>query len=368
MIVLLLLFTIAHSLILKKPDKYAGVYRHMTGNFGIREGYYNISNKEIHVDYDNFHGCKLIKNAIGKLVLLMRGKCSFYKKALNVQRSGGLGMIVGNYLSVHYELNMFGTYYTYYVIDRYDYVYVYMSAPVTRIRIKIPCILVHYHTFKMLYVLNQLHKNKILVTLNNKGDIMNDVVVTLSDLRIGIIIFFTLFGLIMFLVFLYITCTWVDRLRDKWHLLRRLAEIKEFVWSDEIADQLSIYNSRCSICFENFDGSTSDVSQDEGVEVIVETPGDRLIKVLRCKHAFHTECINPWISQRNKCPLCNTPVVDLLETRFKRVDRVFHQCCITIMNGYTYIGILFIRAILCPCHLMNIFYEKIRQYCCRIQQ
>ena len=94
MIVLLLLFTIANCLILEKPDKYAGVYRHMTANFGIREGNYNITNKEIHVDYDNFHGCRLIKNAIGKLVLLMRGKCSFYKKALNVQRSGGVGMIV----------------------------------------------------------------------------------------------------------------------------------------------------------------------------------------------------------------------------------------------------------------------------------
>lgn len=362
MIVLLLLFTIANCLILEKPDKYAGVYRHMTANFGIREGDYNITNKEIHVDYDNFHGCRLIKNAIGKLVLLMRGKCSFYKKALNVQRSGGVGMIVGNYLSIHYELDMFGTYYTYDVITRYDYVY--MSAPVTRIRIKIPCILVHYGTFKMLYVLNQLHKNKILVTLNNKGDIMNDVVVIWSDLRTDIIIFFTLFGLIIFGMFLYMTCAWVDGLRDKWHLLRRLTEIKEFVWSDEIADQLSIYNSRCSICFENFDGSTSDVSQDEEVDVIIE----RLIKVLRCKHAFHTECINPWISQRNKCPLCKTPVVDLLETMFKRVDRALHQCYITIMNGYTYIGRLFIRVILCPCHLMNIFYEKIRRHCCRTQQ
>lgn len=51
------------------------------------------------------------------------------------------------------------------------------------------------------------------------------------------------------------------------------------------------YNTVCSICLEDFEY------------------GEQL-RVLPCRHQFHTECIIPWLTQRQGlCPLCKTQVL-----------------------------------------------------------
>ena len=52
----------------------------------------------------------------------------------------------------------------------------------------------------------------------------------------------------------------------------------------------------CSICIDDFD------------------EGELLRYLPRCKHAFHTECIMPWLTERQGyCPLCKTAVLDPIE-------------------------------------------------------
>lgn len=49
----------------------------------------------------------------------------------------------------------------------------------------------------------------------------------------------------------------------------------------------------CSICIEDFEA------------------GESLLILPRCKHAFHRDCIHPWLTERQGCcPLCKTNVFE----------------------------------------------------------
>lgn len=77
--------------------------------------------------------------------------------------------------------------------------------------------------------------------------------------------------------------------------LSRMASVSESVRSDE--EELAAGNfttsTTCSICIEEFEH------------------GEKLRFLPRCKHAFHTDCIMPWLTERQGCcPLCKTSVIE----------------------------------------------------------
>ena len=51
----------------------------------------------------------------------------------------------------------------------------------------------------------------------------------------------------------------------------------------------AIKENECSICHEQ-------LMQD--------------VNVLPCSHRFHNECIEPWITSHNSCPICRAPIVE----------------------------------------------------------
>jgi hypothetical protein len=56
--------------------------------------------------------------------------------------------------------------------------------------------------------------------------------------------------------------------------------------------KLNVYNETvCSICLENFEN-------------------DDNVRLLRCHHVYHNECIKEWFERSSKCPLCNTNVIE----------------------------------------------------------
>jgi hypothetical protein len=58
-------------------------------------------------------------------------------------------------------------------------------------------------------------------------------------------------------------------------------------------DNIMTSCTTCSICIEEFE------------------VGERLRLLPRCKHAFHTECIMPWLTERQGCcPLCKATVLE----------------------------------------------------------
>jgi hypothetical protein len=61
----------------------------------------------------------------------------------------------------------------------------------------------------------------------------------------------------------------------------------------EEEQQLTTTCTTCSICIDDFEA------------------GERIRLLPKCRHAFHTDCIMPWLTERQGCcPLCKTQVLD----------------------------------------------------------
>ncbi|OAF68189.1 hypothetical protein A3Q56_04061 [Intoshia linei] len=59
----------------------------------------------------------------------------------------------------------------------------------------------------------------------------------------------------------------------------------------KFTSNLAIWDNKCHICIKTFNKSDK-------------------IKILMCKHAFHSVCINPWFFdfKKNTCPTCKTEI------------------------------------------------------------
>ncbi|GIL72072.1 hypothetical protein Vretimale_518 [Volvox reticuliferus] len=68
----------------------------------------------------------------------------------------------------------------------------------------------------------------------------------------------------------------------------------------------------CSICCEEYAAALGAGSPGENVE---EPP--QVLRVLRCGHRFHVECVDRWFmsstdyTREPACPLCNAPLLQL---------------------------------------------------------
>ncbi len=84
--------------------------------------------------------------------------------------------------------------------------------------------------------------------------------------------------------------------RCKEAALERAPSVSESIRSDEehtVDDNYVTSCTTCSICIDEFE------------------VGERLRLLPRCKHAFHTDCIMPWLTERQGCcPLCKAKVIE----------------------------------------------------------
>ena len=59
-----------------------------------------------------------------------------------------------------------------------------------------------------------------------------------------------------------------------------IIKIKKYKLNEDLEE-----SDNCSICLENYNK-------------------DNIINVLKCGHKYHKDCIDDWINDNNKCPLC----------------------------------------------------------------
>jgi hypothetical protein len=61
---------------------------------------------------------------------------------------------------------------------------------------------------------------------------------------------------------------------------QRIASLSSYVLDSETK-----FPGRCAICLGDWEAMEE-------------------IRSLHCCHAFHTECVDPWLERRNLCPIC----------------------------------------------------------------
>lgn len=77
--------------------------------------------------------------------------------------------------------------------------------------------------------------------------------------------------------------------------------------------RIPVHNDACTICLDDFALGTD-------------------IKLLPCRHAFHAECIDPWLAQKSDlCPVCKASILEGLENaRWEQAG-----CCIRLKRCLT---------------------------------
>lgn len=58
-------------------------------------------------------------------------------------------------------------------------------------------------------------------------------------------------------------------------------------------------------------------------------PGVKL-RVLQCRHAFHSPCIEQWLRSANRCPLCNTPPIPFFDEADMEESSLEYQLDVTL--------------------------------------
>ena len=156
----------------------------------------------------------------------------------------------------------------------------------------------------------------------------------LSDFDLEVFFYFFVILLSFFLCcIIYAICLFIDICRNIRHRNNRLNQLVDTTWEEIVEQGEQVYNDTCVVCFRDY--NNNDNNSDDSSSSSLNNGSE--LKLLQCGHAFHSECIIPWLEQHNNCPICHAEVFDDLETCFKR----YHNC------GYNLFSDCIRRSLIC---------------------
>eukprot|EP00466_Bigelowiella_natans_P013427 jgi/Bigna1/88824/estExt_fgenesh1_pg.C_390003 len=269
-------------------------YRHFTADdFGKKEPY-NVKAELVFPPEMNSKLCHSMAEVGGNnatitsiqhnIVMVMRGNCTFYTKALNAQRGGASGLIIANNEFAMFPMKM-----------------VREGSLVEDIKIPVVSITRKDHFDISGQMLRDVNVT-FLATLNQRGDYS---AITLPIISPIIIIF--IWMTIMSLYLLRRVCMRYLSRQNRVSAMRDIPLVRyehppENDDDDDDDDGVAagnglvpqpvrVMNSRCVICMEDF---------ERGEE----------LKLLPCGHGFHPACIDPWLQDHSeRCPICNQSLI-----------------------------------------------------------
>jgi len=236
-------------------------------------------------------GCLDIQNGEelkDAIVLVKRGSCKYIDKALNVEKFGGVGMVVGNSNgNTLIQMPKSGS----------------EDVP-------FPCVFVAESTYDaMVSALESNPSGTVIATISMSGNIpasKTNVVGKLIEFFVQVVTWL-LAGWII--IKLNICWRGMCNRRHQRQRQQRSRDIPEIAFQNDLLDPESeagkelirrrntrLTNNSCPICLEFF---------EEDVK----------IKLLPCEHGFHPECIRPWILDNDSCPICRQSILDKLDSK-----------------------------------------------------
>ncbi|KAI8071726.1 hypothetical protein BC940DRAFT_293555 [Gongronella butleri] len=212
------------------------------------------------------HGCEPIPAPCGNWIAFVeRGNCSFIDKVRSMQQSGAIAVVVG---------------------DNYYNGWVTMYASEETSDVHIPSVFVAQRQYHALIHLSKVLGEPLQVRME-KDDIFTW---PLLDMLLVVVL-----SPAVMMIFIY--TTW--RMRQRQRRKEDLAP-KDFVTNlpvrtfkkktKEEQDNDDNAHDECAICLEDY------VDED-------------LLRVLPCKHEFHTRCVDAWLTGHKRyCPVCKHDV------------------------------------------------------------
>ncbi|KAI8981772.1 hypothetical protein BDF20DRAFT_818206, partial [Mycotypha africana] len=210
------------------------------------------------------------------IALVERGQCSFLQKVRAMQESGAIAVVVG---------------------DRYFNGWITMYAPGDTSDIHIPSVFVAQHQYKRLLMKYVLLVHRPLLDML--------LVVVLSPA--------------VMMLFIYLT----------WQLRQRQRK-KNDIAPHNIVSRLPTYQFRRekkssnhkTISEEEGDGATDGEGELLCAICLEEYLDGEVLRVLPCKHEFHTKCVDAWLTSHKKfCPICKFDICQKSVNPFKRSTR-----------------------------------------------
>ncbi|CAO3586438.1 unnamed protein product [Absidia cylindrospora] len=257
-----------------------------TSAFGPRIGEYGLL-AHVYEPLEDATGCQIVQGPDTRWIALVhRGGCSFQDKVQSMQNSGAIAVIVG---------------------DEYSLEWITMSSEDDTSDIKIPSIFLTRTEYSQLLHAQQLqmrNSRRLLVLLEDEDKIpWSSTTLDCTSLIILIICPVLLF--ILASILLRLRKQYISSLCQYEHQQQHL---QKHATLNEIDLEICLPRHCNTISTATTPATTMDDDKDETECPICLDYFDQgsEYRVLPCRHAFHTVCIDPWLTgYKSSCPVCS---------------------------------------------------------------
>ncbi|ORX56899.1 hypothetical protein DM01DRAFT_1406351 [Hesseltinella vesiculosa] len=215
-------------------------------------------------DHNMRHGCEVMAAPCDNWIAFVeRGNCSFIDKVRSMQKSGAIAVVVG---------------------DNYYNGWVTMYAPGDTSDVHIPSVFVAQRQYHVLADLLDAYGDPLQVRLE-KDDIFTW---PLLDMLLVVVL-----SPAVMMIFIYTT----------WRMRQRQRQKEDLAPTDFVTNLPAR-------SFKKLDKEhPDDNAHDECAICLEDYVDDDLLRVLPCKHEFHTRCVDAWLTGHKKfCPVCKHDV------------------------------------------------------------